>query len=122
MAESVKSLAEVLLDVARSDRIGRPVFVRWTATYERTLDSATATVEEGLAATSAIFGGEPEAATRLGSDDAGSLSLLCRWGSGESALIAAGPASAQRRAGYDIALIGNEGAAYHAGERWRDPG
>ncbi|MGI9334970.1 MAG: hypothetical protein ACR2RL_17630, partial [Gammaproteobacteria bacterium] len=104
---------------ARSGRIGRPVFVRWTATYECAAQAASACVGEGLSAASALFGKEPKTTTQVGSNEAGNLCLLCRWAGGETALIASGPAARRHEAGYDIALIGNEGAAYHTGTRWR---
>jgi len=50
------SPGDALLEVARSGHIGRPVFVRWTATYEGPASAAPASIDEGLSVAAALFG------------------------------------------------------------------
>ncbi len=114
MANEVKSAAEGMADIARSGRIGRPVFVRWTETV-RERGSAQATADAAVGHVSGWMGAAPDRRTVIGSQDAGNLTVFCAWDGGQSAIVATSVASADARSGLDIALIGSSGAAYYEG-------
>lgn len=115
MANDVKSVAEGMADIARSGRIGRPVFVRWTETVRERGAAAQSAADTAVRHVSGWMGAAPDRQTVVGSPEAGNLTLFCAWDSGQSAIVATGVASADARPGLDIALIGSSGAAYHEG-------
>ncbi len=114
MASEVKSVAGGMADIARSGRIGRPVFVRWTETV-RERGTAQAAADAAVGHVSGWIGAPPDRQTIVGSPEAGNLTVFCAWSDGQSAIIATGIASTDDRPGLDIALIGSSGAAYHDG-------
>ena len=117
MKNDVKSVAQGLREIAESGRIGRPVFVRWIATYVAGVESSSDLAEAALSDISSIFGTKPDSSSKMGEGESGNVSMICRWAGGQAALIATGVTSADQRAGLDIALIGSEGAAYHHDNR-----
>ncbi len=117
MNNDVKSVAQGLREIADSGRIGRPVFVRWTATFDAGVESSSEVANAALSDISSIFGGEPESSSEMGEGESGNSSMICRWAGGQTALIATGVTSADQLPGLDIALIGSEGAAYHRDDR-----
>ena len=117
MRSEVKSVAQGLREIAESGRIGRPVFVRWTATFVAEVENSSDLAEAARSDISSIFGTEPESSSEIGDGESGNVSMICRWVGGQTALIATGVTSADQRPGLDIALIGTEGAAYHREDR-----
>jgi len=117
MTNQVKSVAQGLKEIAESGRIGRPVFVRWTVTFVADTESSSDLAEAARSDISSIFGSEPESIDSIGDGESGNVSVICRWTGGQTALIATGVASTDQRPGFDIALIGSEGAAYHRDDR-----
>jgi hypothetical protein len=117
MTNEVKSVAQGLREIAESGRIGRPVFVRWTATFAAGAENSSDLAEAALSDVSSIFGTEPESTSSMGDGESGNVSVFCRWAGGQTALIATGVTSPDQRPGFDIALIGSEGAAYHRDDR-----
>ena len=115
MANDVKSVAEGMADIARSGRIGRPVFVRWTETVREGGAAAQAAADAAVGHVSGWMGAAPDRQTVVGSPEAGNLTVFCIWGGGQSAIVATGIATTDDRPGLDIALIGSSGAAYHNG-------
>ncbi len=115
MAKDVKSVADGMAEVARSGRIGRPVFVRWTQTVRERGPAAQAAADAAVGHVSGWMGAPPDRRTVVGSPEAGNLTVFCAWDGGQSAIVATGVASADDRPGLDIALIGSSGAAYHDG-------
>ncbi len=115
MANEVKSAAEGMADIARSGRIGRPVFVRWTETVDEHGPVTQAAADAAVGHVSGWIGAAPDRQTVVGSPEAGNLTVFCAWDGGQSAIVATGVASADARPGLDIALIGSSGAAYHEG-------
>ena len=113
----MKSVAQGLREIAESGRIGRPVFVRWTATFVAEVENSSDLAEAALSDISSIFGAEPESSSEMGKGESGNVSMICRWVGGQTALIATGVTSADQRPGLDITLIGTEGAAYHREDR-----
>ena len=117
MRSEVKSVAQGLREIAESGRIGRPVFVRWTATFVAGVENSSDLAKAALSDISSIFGAEPESSSEMGEGESGNVSMICRWVGGQTALIATGVTSADQRPGLDIALIGTQGAAYHREDR-----
>ena len=117
MNSEVKSVTQGLREIAESGRIGRPVFVRWMATFFAGNESSSDLAEVALSDISSIFGTAPESSSTMGEGESGNVSMICRWAGGQAALIATGVTSADQRPRLDIALIGSEGAAYHHDDR-----
>ena len=115
MASEVKSVADGMADIARSGRIGRPVFVRWTETVRAPGPAAQAAADAAVGHVSGWMGAPPDRQTVIGSPESGNLTVFCAWDGSQSAIVATGVASADGRPGLDIALIGSSGAAYHDG-------
>ncbi len=115
MAKDVKSVADGMADVARSGRIGRPVFVRWTETVGERGPGAQAAADAAVGHVAEWMGAPPDRRTVIGSPEAGNLTVFCVWDGGQSAIVATGVATTDDRPGLDIALIGSSGAAYHNG-------
>ena len=117
MNSEVKSVTQGLREIAESGRIGRPVFVRWMATFVAGNESSSNLAEVALSDISSIFGTAPESSSTMGEGESGNISMICRWAGGQAALITTGVTSTDQRPGFDIALIGSEGAAYHRDHR-----
>ena len=103
-----------MAEVARSGRIGQPVFVRWTETI-RDGAAAQAVVDNAVSHVAEWIGVAPNRRTAIGSSSAGNLTVFCAWDGGQSAIIATGVVSSDARPSLDIALIGSSGAAYREG-------
>lgn len=105
----IQSLSATIATALESDRIGRPVFVRW---MERVDAEPAAATDSALEIVSGWFGGEPASVLPSGGSDRHS-SVLARWPGGESALLIATPAGVTGAPGLDLAVIGARGALYH---------
>jgi hypothetical protein len=92
--------------VARSGRVGQPVFLRCTLQCEpaRAEDVAAA----ALAAAAAVIGDRPRTLFARGEAASGSVHALLDFASGPTALVAVGPGEPA----WDVMLLGNHGAAY----------
>ena len=110
-----KTFAEALGEIAESGRVGRPVFVRWTATVDGEGNGHRAAAAAALDAISGWFGGPPGYAHEVAAPDASCLTLAWTWPAGEAAVFASGPAAGDARPVVDVTLIGSRGAAYHGG-------
>ena len=90
MTNDVKSVAQGLREIAEFGRIGRPVFVRWTATFPAGVESSSDLTDAALSDISSIFGAEPESTNRMGDEASGNVATLCTWTGGQTALVATG--------------------------------
>jgi NAD(P)H-hydrate repair Nnr-like enzyme with NAD(P)H-hydrate epimerase domain len=106
----VADLLEALERVARSGRVGQPVFLRCqvTAPPER----AVAALAAALAAAVAVLDDAPEPSSlqAWGDEAAGPLQVVLLHSSGSSVLAYSGPGNETS----DALLLGNHGAAYGA--------
>jgi hypothetical protein len=105
----VVDLFETLQQIARSGRLGQPVFLRWqvTAPPERAL----ASLAEALAAATALFEDAPATLQAAGDEAAGALHAVLVFRSGSTVLVYTGPGEEAA----DVMLLGNHGAAYGPG-------
>src|SRR5262249_39831907 len=95
--------------VARSGRLGAPVFLRLQLTGPP--ESALARLAEALADAVALLGDEPHALFARGDEALGALHAVLPFRSGACALVTTGPG----QEAVDGMLLGNHGAAYSAG-------
>jgi hypothetical protein len=113
--------------IARSGRVGQPVFFRCVITSWPALAEEAAAV--ALAAAVAVIGDRPRTLFARGEPDRGNLHALLDFFGGATALVAVGPGEP----GWDAMLLGNHGAAYldsttpsrydrAAGESWSSVG
>ena len=102
-------LFESLQRIARSGRLGQPVFLRCqvTAPPGRALTSLAA----ALAAAAALFDDAPATLQAAGDEAAGALHAILIFRSGATVLAYTGPGEEAA----DAMLLGNHGAAYGPG-------
>jgi hypothetical protein len=102
-------LLAALRRVARSGRLGQPVFLRChvTAPPERALTA----LAEALAAAAALFDDAPATLQAAGDKAAGSLHAVLIFRSGSTVVAYTGPGEEAA----DAMLLGNHGAAYGPG-------
>lgn len=105
----IKSLADSVYNAIESERIGHPVFVRWTERVDS--DPKTAS-QAALAIVSRWYGGDPSFTHEPEGSEQQST-LLARWPGGESALLIMTPVGFMDPPGLDLAVIGSKGAVYH---------
>ena len=115
LADGIKTFDEALGEIAASSRLGRPVFVRWTATVTGGNNGHRTAAGAALDAISVWFGGPPQRAHEVAAADGSCLTVAWTWPRGEAALFASGPAAADSNPAVDVTLIGSRGAAYHSG-------
>ena len=115
LSDGIKTFGEALGEIAESGRIGRPVFVRWTATVTGGDNGHRTAADTALDAISGWFGGPPQRAHDVAAADGSCLTVAWTWPRGEAALFASGPAAGDAQPAVDVTLIGSRGAAYHSG-------
>jgi hypothetical protein len=105
-----ESLTNAVCSTIAKDRVGTPVFVRWSLLvaddrkdFERLVATMLLTVGEW-------FGSEVIRIMVLAPDDPYALAVSAEFPGGETALLTAG--LSHRRPALDFILLGNEGAAY----------
>jgi hypothetical protein len=99
----------VLNHVARSGRLGQPVFLRLQITCPP--ERAVSALAEGLAEAAVFFEDVPASLHALGDETSGALQALLRFRSGSCILAYTGPGSDA----VDGMLLGNHGAGYAPG-------
>ena len=109
MTASVPDLLAALQGIARSGRLGQPVFLRCqvTAPPER----AVTFLAEALAAAAALFEDTPDTLQAAGDKAAGALHAALIFRSGSTVLAYAAPGEEA----VDVMLLGNHGTAYGPG-------
>ena len=105
----IKTLATTIAAELKSERIGRPVFVRWNERVDS--DPGTA-AKTALQIVSGWFGGEPDFTHQPEGSELQST-VLARWPGGESALLIMTPVGFMDPPALDLAVIGSKGAVYH---------
>lgn len=114
---AVTSFRRELLSAVQSaidaGRVGRPVFVRWTARVPSGAQHDTH-VAEALEAVSGWLDGRPEFVHQPGGSSAHAL-----WPDGQAALVTVGPCLDGEPPGVDVMLLGSSGAIHHDGQAIR---
>jgi hypothetical protein len=102
----VADLLGALEQVARSGRVGQPVFLRCQVTAPP--QGSVAALAGALDAAVTLFEAAPDSLQVWGDESAGALHAVLLFRSGASVLITTGPGAATA----DAVLLGNRGAVY----------
>ena len=105
-----ESLTLGVRDAVARDRIGAPVFVRWTLLVAQDTDEVERQLAEMLRTVSEWFDTVTVRMMALAPDDSSTLTVSAEFAGGQTALLTAG--LSHLRPQIDFILLGNEGVAY----------
>lgn len=106
----IQTLTTTIASALKTERIGHPVFVRWSERVDSDPESA---LEAALEIVSGWYDGKPDFSHHPGGSDL-QASVLARWPGGQSALLIMVPVGFMEAPGLDLAVIGSKGAFYHS--------
>jgi len=105
------SLDQAVQAAIGSERVGEPVFVRFTAATAEPGEQLEPLLGQVIELVEGWLSASTRRAYALGGCDSGALSATLEFPSGATAIVGVAPANA--RPAIDLALFGNRGAVYH---------